>query len=57
MVKYTKGHSDEVTLASLLNSEADHYPSRLQKVLNSVHPAPIPTFYMDEFTFYHPIDG
>ena len=56
-VNYTKGHSDEVMLASLLNYEADYYASKSQKVANSVHPAPYPTFYMDEYTFYRPIDG
>ena len=44
-------------LASLLNYEADYYASKSQKVANSVHPAPIPTFYMDEYTFYRQIDG
>jgi hypothetical protein len=48
---------NEVTLASLLNYEADYYASKSQKVANSVHPAPYPTFYMDEYTFYRPIDG
>jgi hypothetical protein len=56
-VDYTKGHSTEVTLASLLNGEADHYASKSQSFTNSVHPAPIPTFFMDEYTFYRPIDG
>src|ERR1700677_1680560 len=54
-VNYTKGHSNEVTLASLLNYEADYYASKSQKVTNSTHPAPYPTFYMDEYTFYQPI--
>jgi hypothetical protein len=36
-----KGHSDEMSLASLLNCEADYYASRAQKVVDSVHPAPI----------------
>ena len=57
MVNYMKGHSDEVTLASLLNYEADYYASKSQKAANSLHPAPLPTFYMDEYTFYRPIDG
>src|SRR5882762_7822581 len=52
-----KGHSNEVTLASQLNNEADYYASKSQNVANSVHPAPTPTFYMDEYTFYRPTDG
>ena len=43
-VYYTKGHANEVTLASLLNYEADYYASKSRKVANSMHLAPIPTF-------------
>src|ERR1700734_3477560 len=56
-VIYTKGHSKEVTLASQLNNEADYYASKSQNVASSIHPAPIPTFYMDEYTFYRLADG
>jgi hypothetical protein len=44
-------------LASQLNNEADYYASKSQNVANSVHPAPTPTFYVDEYMFYRPTDG
>ncbi|KAJ7728475.1 hypothetical protein B0H16DRAFT_1894093 [Mycena metata] len=54
---YTRGHADDDTLPSRLNSEADHYASSAQHVINDVFAAPIPTFFMDEFTFYTHLDG
>ena len=48
IVKYMKGHLSKVMLTLLLNFKADHYASKSQKVMNSIHPAPILTFYMDE---------
>ena len=56
-VIHTKAHTDQVDLHSLLNAEADHYASKAQVVVNSLHPAPIPTFFMDNYTFYRPKDG
>ena len=51
-VIHTKAHTNQVNLSSLLNKEADHYASKSQNVVNCLHPAPIPTFFMDNFTFY-----
>jgi hypothetical protein len=56
-VIHTKAHTNQVNLPSLLNAEADHYTLKAQTVASSLHPAPIPTFFMDEFTFYRPKDG
>ena len=56
-VIHTKAHTDQVDLSSLLNAEADYYASKSQNIVNSLHPAPIPTFFMDKFTFYCPKDG
>ncbi|KAJ6543597.1 hypothetical protein DFH09DRAFT_1322058 [Mycena vulgaris] len=56
-IEYTKGHSDELTVPSLMNYEADHYASLSQKNLGSVPTAPVPTFYMDDYTFYSERDG
>ena len=56
-VIHTKAHTNQVNLSSLLNKEADQYASKSQKVVNSLHPVPIPTFFMDNFTFYRPHDG
>jgi hypothetical protein len=49
---HTKAHTDQVDLHSLLNVEADHYTSKAQVVVNSLHLVPIPTFFMDNYTFY-----
>src|ERR1700683_1202375 len=43
-VNHTKGHSDAVNIASLMNNEADHYASQSQKFVSNLHFAPIPTF-------------
>ncbi|KAJ7189348.1 hypothetical protein GGX14DRAFT_580784 [Mycena pura] len=56
-ISYTPGHSDEVSIPARLNSEADHYASHAQRFLNDIPTAPIPTFYMDEFTLYTAGDG
>jgi hypothetical protein len=46
-----------VNFLSLINAEADYYASKSQSIVNSLHPAPVPTFFMDKFTFYRPKDG
>src|SRR6202050_3478370 len=56
-VLHTKAHMDQVNLSSLLNNEVDHYASKSQKLVNSLHQAPVPTFFMDNFTFYRHQDG
>ena len=56
-VVHTKAHTNQVNLSSLLNYKADHYVSTSQKCTNSLHPAPIPTYYMENFTFYRPLDS
>ena len=56
-VIHTKAHTNQVDLSSLLNNEADHYASKSQKFVNSLHPAPVPTFFMDKFMFYRSHDG
>ncbi|KAJ6605180.1 hypothetical protein DFH09DRAFT_1422040 [Mycena vulgaris] len=56
-IKHTKGHTDELTIPSLMNYEADYYASAAQKLSKSIPEAPIPTFYMDDYTFYSRRDG
>ncbi|KAF8065061.1 hypothetical protein FPV67DRAFT_1562916 [Lyophyllum atratum] len=56
-IRYTKGHSDESSIASLLNRDADHYASRAQSHIHIIPLAPVPTFFMDTFTFFSPADG
>jgi hypothetical protein len=57
MLKYTPGHSREQTTPAILNSEADQHASYVQKHAHQLPIAPIPTFFMDEYTFYTPDDG
>ena len=56
-VAHMKAHTHQVNLPSLLNAEADHYASKSQKMINSLHLAPIPTFLMDKYTFFQTKDG
>lgn len=46
-IEYTAGHSDEATLPSIMNYEADHYASGSQKYLEHVS-STLPTFMMDD---------
>lgn len=56
-VLYTKGHSAESSIPSILNTSADYYASRSQHIRSNLHIAPLPTFFMDRFTFFTPADG
>ncbi|KAJ7853588.1 hypothetical protein B0H13DRAFT_1642863 [Mycena leptocephala] len=53
-ISYTPAHTDEESLPTLLNFEADHYASSAQSQPGRLLLAPTPTFFMDEFTFYTP---
>ncbi|KAJ6607833.1 hypothetical protein B0H10DRAFT_1817044 [Mycena sp. CBHHK59/15] len=50
-------HTDERSTPSLMNDEADHYASLAQRTVKAVPAAPIPTFYMDDYTFHSQRDG
>ena len=56
-VLYTKGHSAESSIPSILNSSAIHYASKSQHILHSLPHAPLPTFFMDRFIFFTSSDG
>ncbi|KDQ49630.1 hypothetical protein JAAARDRAFT_63609 [Jaapia argillacea MUCL 33604] len=56
-IEYTRGHADDTSIPSRLNSEADHYASKSQRFSDNLPPAPIPTFFMDEYTPYSESDG
>jgi hypothetical protein len=57
MVIHTKSHMNIMNLVSLLNNKADHYVSKAQGATHLIPAAPIPTFCMDDFTFYRDSDG
>ncbi|KAJ6517940.1 hypothetical protein C8R47DRAFT_1205037 [Mycena vitilis] len=54
---YTRGHTDDLSIPSRLNYEADHYASSAQLHIDDIFLAPVPTFFMDDFTFFTDIDG
>jgi hypothetical protein len=56
-VVHVKSHTDEMGIGSLLNAQADHYASKAQNATHIIPIAPIPTFLMDDFTFYRDDDG
>jgi hypothetical protein len=56
-ITYTKAHTAGTSLDAALNREADHYASSAQKVILSIPIAPIPTFFMDRYTFHRASDG
>ena len=56
-VEYTRGHSNGRSLQSKLNADADHFATSAQRHVKKVPIAPIPTFTMNEFTFYRQRDG
>ena len=56
-INYTPAHSNETTVEAKLNSEADFYASTSQKLAKSLPVAPIPRFYMNDFTFHSKSDG
>ena len=56
-VTYTKAHTDAISIPALLNREADHLASSSQKFASTIPIAPIPTFFMNPYTFHREPDG
>ena len=56
-IKYTPGHSLGATMEARMNEEADHYASSSQKIADKLPIFPLPTFYMNEYTFFRDGDG
>ncbi|KAJ7912039.1 hypothetical protein B0H13DRAFT_2232591 [Mycena leptocephala] len=56
-IVYTRSHTDDLSLPSRINYEADHFASSAQRAIHTVFTAPIPTFTMDDYTFHSHIDG
>jgi hypothetical protein len=57
IITYTKAHTNDVTLPGSLNREADYLASSAQKCITTIPLAPVPTFFMDPYTFYRHHDG
>ncbi|KAJ4499753.1 hypothetical protein C8R41DRAFT_729585, partial [Lentinula lateritia] len=56
-IRRYNAHTEDTSLPSLLNSEADHYATSAQKLVHRIPSFPIPTFHMDEFTPYSSSHG
>jgi hypothetical protein len=56
-IVYTKAHTNDTTLPASLNREADFLASSSQKHISTIPLAPIPTFFMDPYTFHRQHDG
>ena len=56
-VKYTPTHTDEETVEATMNRDADFYASSSHEIEHLIPQSPIPTFHMNEYTFYRNGDG
>jgi hypothetical protein len=56
-VKYTPAHTDKDTLEARMNRDADFYASSSHDVKHLIPQSPIPTFHMNDYTFYRDGDG
>lgn len=56
-VTYIAGHSDQSTLEARMNGEVDLLATTSQKVYAELLYAPIPSFFMNDFTIYSETDG
>lgn len=56
-VKYTPAHTDEDTMDAKMNRDADFYASSSHQFKHLIPQSPIPTFHMNEYTFYRDGDG
>lgn len=56
IVKYTKGHANNNIIPSILNTVADRHAVSAHTNTNTPY-APIPTFFMDDYTLFNSTDG
>jgi len=56
-IKYTPGHSSSESLEARMNEEADYYASSSQQIADKLPIFPLPTFYMNEYTYFRDGDG
>lgn len=50
-IEHTPGHFVEESLEAKMNHEADFYASKSQTIQNKLPTSPIPTFYMNTYTY------
>jgi hypothetical protein len=56
-ITYTKAHTDDTSLSTSLNQQADHYTFSVQKFISLIPITPVPSFFMEQYTFHHEPDG
>ena len=56
-IQYTPGHSDDDTLETRMNAEADLLATSSQKFYRELPVLPSPTFCMNNFMFHNPAEG
>ena len=57
LVVYTPGHSTDSSIESKMNNEADILASSYQRRYVELPVAPLPTFFMNAFTYFSRTDG
>ncbi|KAF8157253.1 hypothetical protein B0H34DRAFT_798547 [Crassisporium funariophilum] len=56
-INYTPGHSNDKSMETRMNNEADHLASLTQKIYKELPQIQPPTFRMNDFTFFNTQDG
>jgi len=56
-VRYTPAHTDGETFEAKMNRDADFYASSSHEVKHLIPQSPLPTFHMNDYTFYRDGDG
>lgn len=56
-VAYTPGHSNVDSIEPKMNNEADFFASSSQKIVKNLPALPIPSFFMNDYTFFSKSDG
>ncbi|KAF5387991.1 hypothetical protein D9615_000313 [Tricholomella constricta] len=56
-LQHVRAHTSSTSPAALLNRVADHAASSSQRLLQPPPPAPIPTFFMDDYMPFSSADG
>jgi hypothetical protein len=56
-VVHVKSHTNDSGIGSCLNAQADHYALKAQNAPHILPFASIPTFLMDDYTYYRDVDG
>ena len=56
-IDYTPGHSKDASVETNLNNEADALATSSQRNVRNLLTLPTPTFHMNQYTYFHNLDG